>query len=155
LPDLHDRKVVSSRLSDYLTKLTPNDATLSDVVVDFEANTMIIKGNANNLATVNKYADTLKFTDYKVNGEGSASGKAFKDVVLQSFTVTSGQTNAVTYDIALAFDPLIFSQVKEIEANSPEQVTLNIPTITSTRSQTEKPSRLFAPQPQQQQEGDR
>ncbi len=35
LPALHDKKVVSSRLIDYLTSLTPNQATISDVNVDF------------------------------------------------------------------------------------------------------------------------
>jgi hypothetical protein len=148
LPGLHDKKVVSSRLVDYLTQVTPNQATISDVDVDFAANTMSIKGNADGLATVNKYVDSLKFTDYKLNSEGGASGKAFKDVVLQGFAVSSpGLANGASYTINLSYDPLIFSQVKEA-ANPAQAVSLSVPKITSTRSATEKPASLFAPQPE-------
>lgn len=149
LPALHDKKVVSSRIVDYLTSLTPNQATISDVSVDFEATTMSIRGNVDGLATVNKFVDTLKFTDYKVNDENGASGKAFKDVVLQSFAVpTGGQGGSnVSYQISLGFDPAIFAQVKNQKEGSSSPVSLNVPKIISTRSETEKPASLFAPQP--------
>lgn len=145
LPDLHDKKVVSSRLTDYLTKLTPNEATISDVNVDFDAGTMSIRGNADSLVTVNKFIDTIKFTDYKVNSEGGASGKAFKNVVLQTFAVASESDTETAYEIALVFEPAIFAQVKDVQGG--EQVSLTVPSITSTRSATEKPSSLFEPQP--------
>lgn len=149
LPGLHDQKVVSSRLVDYLTRLTPNQATISDVTLDFEANTLAIKGNADSLGTVNKFVDTIKFTDYKVNDEGEAGGKAFKDVVLQSFAVAGeGQTgaDAISYELNMAFDPAIFALVRD-STNAAEPVTLNVPQIISTRSATETPDSLFAPQP--------
>lgn len=147
LPELHDKKVVSSRLVDYLTKVTPNQATISDVVVDFEASTLSLKGNANSLNTVNKFTDSLKFTDYKVNNEEGANGKAFKDVVLSTFSVGNGGSS-VTYEIALSFDPIIFSQVKNVNSDKEnEPITLTVPNILSTRSETEKPANLFAPQP--------
>lgn len=148
LPDLHNKKVVSSRLVDYLSKLTPNQATISDVNTDFTTNTMTIGGNVDGLATVNKFVDALKFTDYKVNDEAGAGGKAFKDVVLQNFSVVSGgQGGTVSYQITLAFEPAIFTQVKDLQNGATEPVTLTIPKIISTRSQTEKPSNLFVPQP--------
>jgi hypothetical protein len=151
LSGLHDKKVVSSRLVDYLTQLTPNQATISDVDIDFDTNTMRIKGSSDNLVTVNKFADTLKFTDYKVNDEAGAQGKAFKDVVLQSFSIASkAQSNqgGVAYELSFAFDPIIFAQVKEVKEGNTSPVTLNVPKIISTRSETEKPAdTLFAPQP--------
>lgn len=149
LPGLHDQKVVSSRLVDYLTRLTPNQATISDVTLDFEASTLVIKGNANSLGTVNKYADTLKFTEYKINDEGEATGKAFKDVVLQSFAVAgSGQSgaDAISYELTMVFEPAIFALVRD-STNPAEPVTLKVPQIISTRSATETPDTLFAPQP--------
>lgn len=150
LPDLHDKKVVSSRLFSYLTQLTPDTATISDVDVDFTNNILTIKGNADGLITVNKFADTLKFTDYKVNDEGGASGKAFKDVVLQNFNVaTGGPNNKATYELNMSFEPAIFAQVKKINEGATEPVTLNVPKIISTRSATETPTDLFAPQPKQ------
>lgn len=150
LPGLNDQKVISSRLVDYLTKLTPNQATVSDVNIDFEASTMSIQGNAADLATVNKFVDTLKFTDYEVNEEDGATGKAFSDVVLQSFPVASGQggSNTASYQIDLVFDPAIFKFVKDVKDGKDEAVTLKVPSIISTRSETEKPSNLFEPQPE-------
>ncbi len=155
LPGLHDQKVISSRLVDYLTQLTPNQATVSDVNIDFEASTISIQGNAASLATVNKFVDTLKFTEYEVNEEEGASGKAFSDVVLQSFPVASGGRGAGTasYQIDLVFDPAIFKFVKDIKEDRDTAVTLKVPNIISTRSETEKPSNLFEPQPTNQGQG--
>lgn len=150
LPALHDKKVISSRLTDYLTRMTPNQATISDVEVDFEANTMAIRGNADSLVTVNKFIDAAKFTEYKINADGGANGKAFKNVVLQSFSVASEGKNETAYEIALQFEPAIFAQVKKDTTNGTEPVSLTVPKITSTRSATEKPNSLFAPQPQTQ-----
>ena len=109
---------------------------------------MSIQGNVDGLATVNKFVDTIKFTDYKVNNEEGASGKAFKDVVLQSFSVAPAGEGAasVSYQISMGFEPAIFAQVKDAQANQ-QAVTLTVPKIISTRSQTEKPANLFAPQP--------
>lgn len=154
LPELHDKKVVSSRLTDYLSKVTPNDATISDVKVDFDASTMTIAGNSPNLVGVNTFIDSLKFTEFKVNSNNGASGKAFKDVVLQSFSVALAG-DKTKYEISVSFEPAIFQQVKET-TNQPEPVTLTVPKITSTRSATEKPNSLFVPQPvQPQTEGQR
>lgn len=150
LPGLHDQRVVSSRLLDYLKSLTPQQSTISDLSIDFETSSMTIQGNANDLATVNKFVDTLKFTEYQVNEDGGASGRAFKDVVLQSFLVApAGQGDeSVSYQLAFNFEPAIFAQVKNVSEGKTESVSLTVPKITSTRSETEKPSELFAPQPQ-------
>ena len=145
LPGLHDKKIVSSRVVDYLTKVTPNQATISDVQIDFDGNSMTLSGNADSLITTNKFVDSLKFTDYRVNAENGASGKAFKEVVLTSFGVSRGQ-GTVSYQISLLFEPVIFTQVKDLPKDQ-EAVTLTVPQITSTRSETEKPANLFAPQP--------
>lgn len=153
LPNLHNDKTISSRLADYLTKVTPNQASIYEVAADFENNTITLKGNADSLTTVNKFTDSLKFTDYRVNGEGAASGKAFKNVVLQNFGIADNATNgAVSYELKFEFEPVIFKQVKGVEeGKEKEPVTLTVPKITSTRSETEKPENLFTNQPQPQQ----
>ncbi len=155
LPELHEHKVISSRLFDYLVQTTPSQATISDVDVDFDANTIVIKGNADALSTVNKFADTLKFTDFQVSGDNPSEGKAFSNVVLQSFAVNSvgsqqGQGD-ITYELQFSFDPAIFSNVKNLAQGDSEgkAVKLNIPKKITTRSETEKPSNLFVPQPDQ------
>lgn len=151
LPELHDKKIVSSRLVDYLSQLTPSQATISDALIDFDASTMSIKGNADTLSTVNKFADTLKFTDYKLDGDKPKEGKAFSSVVLKTFAITPPTATQpggqVSYELTFSFDPIIF----ESSASQGGAVaTLNVPKIISTRSETEKPAAdLFSPQPTQ------
>ena len=132
LTALHDQKPTTSRLFDYLVKLTPAQATISSVKLDFPAgNTLNITGNADALSTVNKYVDTLKFTTYTIDDQTEAK-KAFSDVVLTSFS--TGE-KGVSYQISMVFDPIIFDGTKK--------VTLVVPRIISTRSETEKPADLF------------
>lgn len=131
LTDLHTKKVVSSRLLDYLKQLTPADASISKVTVDYAEETMVISGSAGNLTTVNTYTDTLKFTKY-TTAQDNEEKNAFSEVVLQSFTRDSKST---TYAIAFKFDPLIFSNQEEIK--------LKVPQIITTRSEVEKPTALF------------
>jgi Tfp pilus assembly protein PilN len=132
LTQLHEQKPYTSRLIDYLAKLTPAEATISSTKLDFPGgNTLTISGNANALSTVNKYVDTLKFTTYTTNDQPEAK-TAFSNVVLTSF---GAGEKTVTYQISAVFDPTIFDGTK--------QVTLVVPKIISTRSETEKPGDLF------------
>lgn len=156
LPGLHSDKVVASRLVDYLAKVTPAGVTLSDVNVDYEANTIVLKGNAQGLVAVNKYTDSLKYTEYKVNGElkngGNKEGKAFKGVVLTSFSLPSSQSGQAndgksSFTINAEFEPVIFAQIKQDESQVAQPpVALTVPTITSSVSESQKPA-LFKEQP--------
>ncbi len=155
LPQLHEQKVISSRLADYLSKLTPNEATISNVEVDFTANTMLLQGNAEALRTVNKFIDTIKFTKYKTNTPDAQPTEAFSDVVLQNFTVSTAAEGVAgeaptTYEIALVFDPAIFAILRDENKADPAKpdVELQVPRIISTRSEVETPNELFVPQPQ-------
>lgn len=131
LPTLHDQKVVSSRLYDYLSQVTPTTASITKLNVDFSLNTMTISGGAPDLTTVNKYADTLKFTKFSTKDSNNQQN-AFSDVVLTNFTRDS---KAATYTIDLKFDPVIFGGT--------ESVDFTIPQIISTRSEVDKPTALF------------
>lgn len=131
LTTVHDQKVISSRLLDYLPQVTPVSATISKLSVDYALSTMTVSGSAPDLPIVNTYADTLKFTKYSTKADATEKS-AFSDVVLKSF---SRDSKAATYEIAFKFDPLIFSNNQE--------VSLKVPQIISTRSQVEKPTDLF------------
>ncbi len=153
LPGLHDSKAISSRIFDYLVQITPAQATVSDVSLDLEANTLSIQGNADALSTVNKFTDTLKFTTFKSNGADGKEGKAFSNVVLSSFSLSSGggstqsQANKqVAYKIDFSFEPTIFANVKNADGKSAD-VKLTVPNIITTRSAIEKPATLFDTQP--------
>ncbi len=132
LPNLNAAKPVTSRLFGYLKDLVPQNVTMSTLTIDFGQHTISITGQANNLATVNKFVDTLKFTTY-TTGANSTSKNVFSNVVLSNF----GRTDQnATYTITVAFDGAIFDT-----ANA---VTLKVPKIVTTRSETERPTNLFS-----------
>lgn len=151
LPTLHDNKVISSRLYEYLAQITPAQASISDVTLDLEAKTMKLRGNTDGLTTVNKFVDTIKFTTYKKEDSESSDTKAFSQVVLQSFTIGNpGEANSSSYEINFSYDPVIFANNKKSGDGSNNQVQLIVPKIISTRSETEKPRSLFIPDVQEQ-----
>lgn len=135
LTALHEKKPATERVLPLLSKVTPQAASIAQATVSFTDSTMSINGTADSLVTVNKFVDTLKFTKYKVAQQGDEL-PAFSNIVLASFTVTNTEA---TYQIDLKFDPKIFDNTQQIE--------FVIPSIISTRSQTEKPTDLFQPQP--------
>ncbi len=138
LPDLHAKKPVTSRLFGYLNKLTPAQVTIGNVTLDFVDSTMSIAGTADSLSTINKFVDTLKFSTYTdKNDSNSENTKIFSDVVLSSF---SRSDKEATYTITMKFDPAIFDSSKNIE--------VKVPSITSSRSETEKPGELFKALPE-------
>lgn len=126
LTPLHEEKPVATRLATYLPQLVPQMASISELNINFSESTMKFDGSADSLVTVNKFADTLKFTQYSL---GEDKVDAFSEVVMSDFSRSSEE---VSYTITLKFDPNIFDSANE--------VTLTVPQIISTRSQTEKPS---------------
>jgi Tfp pilus assembly protein PilN len=116
LTGLHDKKPVTSRLFGYVSQVTPGQASLNQLTIDFTANTLTIGGSTPSLDVVSTYTDTLKSTTYKTDAAGSTATKAFSNVVLSSFGRTD---NGATFTITAAFDPIIFS--------SANKVTLTVP----------------------------
>lgn len=115
LTNLHDQKPVVSRLFSFVTQVTPAQASLNNLNLDFAANTITVGGSAPSLDVVSTYTDTLKATKYKMGGS-SMDMHAFSNVVLSSF----GRTDkGATFTITLNFDPAIF--------NTKNDVTLDVP----------------------------
>ncbi|HPW48071.1 MAG TPA: PilN domain-containing protein [Candidatus Saccharibacteria bacterium] len=139
LTELHKQKPVSERLFAYLSQIVPNDVQISSLEVDYKESKMKFTGTAKTLEATNKLVDTLKFTEYMTD-QTQDSQRAFSEVVLSSFSVGKDTTAGVNYTIDLKFDPVIFS-------SDNKTVTLIVPKITSTRSQTEQPDVLFKAQP--------
>jgi hypothetical protein len=131
LDTLHGSEVVSSRVFDSLQQVTPAQVSISQFKLLFEDNTMEITGNADSLAAINTYADSLKFTKYTTT-ENTTKRPAFSSVVLANFSRSDGKN---TYTISLSFDSEIFDRSQEISLEVPQMVT--------TRSSTESPSALF------------
>ncbi len=135
LPVLHAAKPATTRLGTYLKQIVPAQVSISKLDVDFPNTKFNFSGSADSLGTINKFVDTLKFTDYQLDG---VKQRAFSEVVLTSF---GRSDNGANYQIDLKFDSSIFDQNKS--------VTLEVPNIISSRSETEKPAELFQPQSNQ------
>lgn len=143
LTGLHEDKPAFSRLYDYLIRLTPTTAKISDVSIDVEAEKMSLSGTADNLQSINQFADTIKFSTYSVDGE---SQNAFKEVVLSSFAITEGSSAGRTsYSLDFKYEPDLFNNTLNVE--------LVVPNIVSTRSVTETPTDLFEASQQTQDQG--
>ncbi len=143
LPGLHDKKPVNSRLFNYLGQLVPAQVNIGKLNVDHVGYKLSFSGTTDNLGTVNKFVDTLKFTTYSFgDGDAKTEVKPFTEVVLASFGRTEKDA---TYQISLTFDPVIFE--------SSNNGTMTVPKITSTRSDTEKPTDLFKDLPVTNDEG--
>jgi hypothetical protein len=134
LTPLHAQKAAASRISGYISQVTPAQVTFSKLEVDMAKHTMTITGAADSLRTVNQFTDTLKFTEYKASDSADEQKPAFSHVVLAEF---GRDTKGASYKITLEFDPKIFDNTVTVE--------LKVPSIITTRSITEKPGDLFQP----------
>lgn len=115
LTSLHDQKPVASRLFGYISQVTPSLGSLNQLSVDFTASTMSIGGTAPSLDVVSTFTDTLKATNFTV--DGSASKHAFTDVVLSSFGRTQ---SGATFTITCTFDPAIFNTANNVKLTVPQ-----------------------------------
>lgn len=128
LDALNKQKPVASRLFGYLSQVAPTQTTISDLRVDYTANTMTLSGNAPSLDAVNTFIDSLKFTNYTIK-DNTGAQSAFSSVVLASF---SRSASSATYSISFSFDPAIF--------DSASDVTL---TVGNQTQQSQEPSIIF------------
>ncbi len=140
LPALHQGKPISSRLlgykddkgvaqPGYIQQVTPVQANISKLDVDFVLDSITITGSADDLAIANKYADTLKFATF--TNSTVTNGKPFTNIV----STLSRDDKKASFILTFNFDPALFSNT--------ETPILTVPKITSTRSETEKPEAVF------------
>ena len=128
---LHEQEPDASYLSTYLNQIVPVNASISNLSIDFNADTVTLTGNADSLATINQLVDSLKFATY-TSSIKSGSTNAFSSVVLSSFGVNQ---QGATYTITFNFDPTLF--------NGSANVKLTVPSKVTTRSQLDQPITLF------------
>jgi Tfp pilus assembly protein PilN len=125
LSSLNTQKPSTSRVFGFLSQLTPVQATISDLKVDFSQNTMTVNGNAPSLDVVNTFIDGLKFTTYTTVG-GSGSKSAFSTVVLANF---SRSATSATYSITLNFDPGLFNNANNVTLTVGKQPSAQQPSV--------------------------
>lgn len=136
LPSLDAQKPVVSRLFGYLSDVTPTTATISTLSVDYTQNAITMQGTADSLATINTFADTLKFATFSPVSNTNQKTNAFTNVVLSNFGV---DTSGASYTFNFQFNPQLFS--------SSSQYILNVPpNKITTRSIVDQPT-LFLKSP--------
>jgi Tfp pilus assembly protein PilN len=141
LTNLHSSKPAASNLFTYMNEVTPASVAINSFDIDFTQQTSTISGTADNLASVNTYVDTLKFTTY-TSDSNSTAAPAFSNVVLSAFglnTSTSAGGQSASYTITLSYDKNIF----DITQNA----KLSVPKETTTRSALAQPTDLFQAAP--------
>jgi len=117
LTSLHEQKPVTSRLFTYISQVTPSQAVLNNIEVNYSNNSLTIGGKAPTLDIVSTFTDTLKATQYTVTGSTtSIPAHAFTSVVLSSF---GRDQDGATFTITCSFDPTIF--------NTDHNITLTVP----------------------------
>lgn len=144
LTELHSGKPAASRLFGYLNQVTPDNASISDLTLNFKDKKATISGSADSLSTVNKYVDTLKFTTFTTE-DVPEGAKAFTGVVMGNFGLSTEAPagKQATYTLTFDYDPTIFDITKK--------VTLKVPADkVTTRSQVDRPESLFTASPEQQ-----
>lgn len=125
LQPLHEGKPLASKLFAYFGLLKPSDVKISNLEINYVDNTMKIEGEAGSLASVNQFADTLKFAEY--SSSESDKINPFTSVI----TELNRTTEKTRYTITLTFDPIIF--------NTTSKGILVVPSQITTRSTVNKP----------------
>lgn len=145
LPDLHSQKPEASRLYEYIETVVPSDVRINRVELDFEAATLRFTGQADDLSEVNRFVDTLKFTNYVILDDEETDDedsdderqedkiRAFSSVVLTNFSRDPAEAS---YTIDLEFDSTIFDTNQNAQLVLEKKIT--------TRSQVERPEPLFS-----------
>ncbi len=122
LDGLHSSKAVASRLFPYLTEITPANASISNLSIDFVANTVTISGQASAIDVINTYVDTLKATTYTTDTDTAGTTHAFNNIVLTSF---SRSDKGASFSISASFDPIIFSNTNTVTLKVPAGSTVD------------------------------
>lgn len=130
LPDLHQKKHITSRIFSYLPQVTPANITISRLDINLAEGTMAIDGRADSQVAVNTFIDTLKFTTYKVGGTDSGKN-AFPTVTQSAFTINPGN---VTYGLTITFDPVLFANDQLDDSGKALTPELVVPKLTTTHA---------------------
>ncbi len=125
LPDLYNGRPAVDRVPQYIDQTTPSGVGIERLIVDFSASTVEIKASAPTLQLMNSFADTLKYTTYRIQGEeGDQALQAFGAVVLSEF---ARDAEGASFTLRFSFDPTIF----DIQ----QSVSLTVPNLVTTRAQ--------------------
>ena len=130
---LHSDKPAIERLFTFITQITPKTVSIQSFSADVETAKIEVTGQAPTIEEMNKYIDTLKFTSINYGDATKTDIKAFPQVVLSSYAINQ---NGAGFNVSITYELDIFKSEKTT-------LKLSVPKITSTRSETERPTDLF------------
>jgi hypothetical protein len=114
LTGLHQSKHITSRIFQYLPKVTPPDVSINKLDLDLTKNAISISGTAASQKSVNTFVDTLKYATFKIGSQGKDTS-AFQSVVESGFSINP---NGVGYTIDMVFNPQLFvNGLKDAQGN--------------------------------------
>jgi Tfp pilus assembly protein PilN len=141
LPQLHAEKPAADRLLEYLSKLVPQDISLTRLQMTlFEDYEATLTGFGSEPKAVNVFVDTLKNATFTHSGDQTVN--PFSQVVLDGITVDENE--GTSYRIILTFDPILFD-------NTVTDGELNVPNITTSASVQGRPDIFQEPSEEEQQ----
>ena len=135
LPSLYNTRPDVTRLSGYLSLITPSSISISELGLNFGTNQLNITGTADSIDTINTFVDTLKFCQF-ITSADSTDQNAFSQVVLSSYAYSPGSSTGQEFSVTAQFSPQIFS-------TSTTGVQLIVPNKITTRSNIDQPTALF------------
>lgn len=113
IPGLEDQELATSRLFTYVAGFTPRSVSYSNLKLNVAESTITLQGSAANFEQANVLANNLKGAKFTYVQNGSEqSAKPFSNVVFDGLSrseQTQDEKN-VSFQITLAFDPIIFNQ---------------------------------------------
>ena len=127
LPNLYAKRPVTSRIFSFIQSTTPTEISIDQLGIDFNTSTITMQGKSTSLENVNKYVDTLKFTNFTTDVDTDKT-EAFSDVVLSAF---SRDATSASFTVKFSFSTELF--------NSAKTISLDVPKTVTTRSETQLP----------------
>jgi hypothetical protein len=139
LPELYDKKVIYSRLFEYLKVLNPappNNIRLSTLEVNQEDKQIVFNGVAGNFQAFTIFKDTLVNAELTYIQEGEEQkDKLFSDVAIESQNLARNQgKQELGFIVRATYNDVAFGP-------NTEESKLNIPNIQTTQSITGVPTR--------------
>lgn len=144
LPELHDGKMMYSRLFDYLPVLnpaSPNEIRISRLSVDPETNSIVINGNARDFRAVTVFENTLQnaqltYTEY---GSDEQRREQLVESVAMSETALSEDVNG---NRIVVFTATMTMNEAAFDRNS-TRVRVSVPNLNTTQSAQRVPQQVF------------
>lgn len=144
ITQLHEEKMMASRVFEYMSTTVPKDVSITGIEITKEESKLVFKGRSKDLATLNKFVDTLKFAQYSKKSEPEA-GKlnAFSGVVLSSYSIDSSgegnsSPNTINFEVSMVYDPIIFHNTATAGNPLANDIKLSVPNIVSGQLDSER-----------------